>query len=67
MKHEPREAGAADPHAPPIEPDQPQERGPDELAPEEEPTTTGTLFIMIVFLMALAGMWAIMYFTLLSR
>ncbi len=33
----------------------------------EEPTTTGTLFIMILFLMALAGMWGIMYLTLLNR
>lgn len=40
---------------------------PEELAPEEEPTTTGTLFIMVLFLMALAGMWGIMYFMLLSR
>lgn len=47
--------------------DQPQERGPTELSPEEEPTTTGTLFIMVLFLMALAGLWAIMYFTLLNR
>lgn len=32
-----------------------------------EPTTVGTLFIMILFLMALAGMWGIMYLTLLER
>jgi hypothetical protein len=38
-----------------------------DLAPEEEPTTTGTLFIMVLFLMALVGMWGIMYFTLLNR
>lgn len=37
------------------------------LPPDEEPTTTGTLFIMVLFLMALAGMWAIMYLTLLDR
>ncbi len=37
------------------------------LSPDEEPTTTGTLFIMILFLMALAGMWGIMYLTLLNR
>lgn len=47
--------------------EQPQERGPTELRPEEEPTTTGTLFIMVLFLMALGGMWAIMYITLLNR
>ena len=39
----------------------------EDLSPDEEPTTTGTLFIMILFLMALAGMWGIMYFTLLNR
>ncbi|NIP61038.1 MAG: hypothetical protein GWM92_21490 [Gemmatimonadetes bacterium] len=33
----------------------------------EEPVATGTLFIMILFLMALAGMWGIMYLTLLER
>jgi hypothetical protein len=37
------------------------------LPPEHEPVTTGTLFILLVFLMALAGMWGIMYFTLLDR
>jgi len=40
---------------------------PDAGAAPEEPTTTGTLFIMILFLMALAGMWGIMYLTLLNR
>ena len=34
---------------------------------DEGPNATGTLFIMIVFLMALAGMWLIMYFRLLER
>lgn len=37
------------------------------LAPQDEPNTIGTLFILIVFLMALAGLWGIMYFTLLGR
>ncbi|MDX1566342.1 MAG: hypothetical protein R3223_00995 [Longimicrobiales bacterium] len=32
-----------------------------------EPNTVGTLFIMILFLMALAGMWGIMYLMLLER
>lgn len=36
-------------------------------APEEEPVTTGTLFIMILFLMALAGLWVLMYLILLQR
>jgi hypothetical protein len=34
---------------------------------EEEPVTTGTLFIMVLFLMALAGLWALMYLLLLDR
>jgi hypothetical protein len=34
---------------------------------EDEPVTTGTLFIMILFLMALAGLWALMYLILLGR
>ncbi len=37
------------------------------IRPEEEPVVTGTLFIMILFLMALAGMWGIMYLMLLER
>lgn len=37
------------------------------LAPEEEPRTTGTLLILMLFMMALAAMWAIMYLTLLGR
>lgn len=37
------------------------------VPPEEEPTTTGTLFIMLLFLMALAGMWVLMYMVLLER
>lgn len=37
------------------------------LPSEEEPTTTGTLFIMLLFLMALAGMWMLMYMVLLER
>lgn len=37
------------------------------IEPEEEPTTTGTLFVMLLFLMALAGMWVLMYMVLLER
>ncbi len=33
-------------------------------APEEEPSTAGTLFIMALFIMALAGMWILMYLRL---
>lgn len=44
----------------------PTEGGPGDVRSEEEPGV-GTLFIMLVFLMALAAMWAIMYLTLLER
>ena len=37
------------------------------LAPDEEPRTTGTLVILMLFLMALGAMWAIMYLVLLER
>lgn len=47
---------------PPSDPD--SSRASDESG---EPTTVGTLFIMILFLMSLAGMWGIMYLTLLER
>ena len=33
----------------------------------QEPVTMGTLFVMLVFLMALAGLWVIMYLILLER
>jgi hypothetical protein len=63
MEHEP-----AGPVTPPSRPDEPAaDEGGTGLPPEEEPNTTGTLFIMIFFLMALAGMWGIMYLTLLNR
>ena len=47
-------------------PPAPGESASPELSPDEEPNTSGTLFIMILFLMALAGMWGIMYLTLLN-
>lgn len=34
---------------------------------ESPPTAIGTLFILIVFLMALAGLWGIMFLELLDR
>lgn len=37
------------------------------LSPEEEPTTTGTLFIMILFLMAMGALWGLVYLILLER
>lgn len=36
-------------------------------APEEEPNSTGTLFLMMVFLMMIGALWAIVYFMLLHR
>jgi hypothetical protein len=63
MTHEPDGPVTPPAHDGPAAPDD----GSSELPPHEEPTTTGTLFIMIFFLMALAGMWGIMYFTLLNR
>jgi hypothetical protein len=38
-----------------------------ELRREDEPDARGTLVIVTVFLMALAGLWIIMYLTLLGR
>ena len=78
MEHEPDGPVEPDAHGPPTgepeidrtadEPPVDPAGTPDSggLSPEEEPTTTGTLFIMILFLMALAGMWGIMYLTLLN-
>mgnify|MGYP001214517749 CR=1 FL=1 len=40
---------------------------PAELAPEEEPIVTGTLFFMLLLLMVIFGLWGIMYATLLNR
>lgn len=40
---------------------------PDPLPPHAEPVVTGTVFIMLLFLMALAGLWGIMYLLLLGR
>ena len=41
--------------------------GATELRPEEEPNTTGTLFLTIVLLMIIFGFWGLMYLTLLDR
>ncbi|HEX5831321.1 MAG TPA: hypothetical protein VFY16_10100, partial [Gemmatimonadaceae bacterium] len=38
-----------------------------ELMPEEEPVTTGTLFLMVILLMIVAGFWVILYGRLLDR
>ena len=57
---------AEEPGAPPGAGGSP-EAGHEGIRPEEEPVTTGTLFIMLIFLMAMAAMWVIMYLTLLDR
>lgn len=38
-----------------------------ELLPEEEPTTTGTLFLVMIILMIIAAIWIILYVRLLER
>lgn len=38
-----------------------------QLAREEEPDTTGTLFLTIILLMIIAAFWAIIYVRLLDR
>lgn len=38
-----------------------------ELSPDEEPTTTGTLFAVMVILMIIAAVWVIVYLRLLDR
>lgn len=41
--------------------------GESELMPGEEPTTTGTLFLVMIILMIIAAIWVIMYIRLLDR
>jgi hypothetical protein len=38
-----------------------------ELLPGEEPTTTGTLFLVMIILMIIVAIWVIMYIRLLDR
>jgi hypothetical protein len=38
-----------------------------ELAPDEEPTTTGTLFLTMVLLMIIGGIWIIVYQRLVTQ
>ncbi|HET7470862.1 MAG TPA: hypothetical protein VFJ81_14360 [Gemmatimonadales bacterium] len=38
-----------------------------ELAPDEEPSTPGTLFLCIILLMIVVAFWAIIYLRLLHR
>lgn len=37
------------------------------LPPEEEPRTTGTLVILMLFMMALIALWTLMYRMMLER
>jgi hypothetical protein len=41
--------------------------GPDPASGEQEPNASGTVFLMVLFLMATAGLWLIMYLMLLNR
>lgn len=38
-----------------------------DLAPEDEPVTTGTFFLTLVILMIIAAVWLIMYRRMLSH
>jgi len=38
-----------------------------ELFPGEEPTTTGTLFLVMIILMIIVAVWVILYLRLLNR
>jgi len=37
------------------------------IAPDEQPNSTGTLFLMMIFLMMIGGLWVIVYLILLHR
>lgn len=63
---------ATDPRSPPLPPPEAPATGsgrPDQtdLAPEEEPSTPGTLFLCVILLMIVAGFWVIIYIELLHR
>jgi hypothetical protein len=38
-----------------------------ELAPDEEPVTTGTLFLTMIILMIIGAVWVIIYWRLIDR
>lgn len=44
-----------------------EEPRPEEIGDEEEPEFVGTLFVVMVFIILTAGMWAAVYFMLLGR
>jgi hypothetical protein len=39
----------------------------DDPSPQELPPPVGTLFLMMIYIMVLAGMWAAIYFDFLGR
>jgi hypothetical protein len=41
-------------------------RGPG-LSPDEEPVTTGTLFLTMIILMIIGAVWGVAYYLLISR
>ena len=41
--------------------------GATELAPEEEPVVTGTLFLTMIILMLIGAVWAVAYYLLVKR
>lgn len=43
------------------------DRTPDSTADEELPPPTGTLFLMMIYIMVLAGMWGAIYFEFIGR
>jgi len=51
-----------------LKPESPEHR-PDEAGPDDDeiPLPIGTLFLMMIFLMVMAGMWLAMYFEFLGR
>lgn len=38
-----------------------------DLAPDEEPTTTGTVFLTMILLMIIGGIWVIVYYRLITE
>jgi hypothetical protein len=38
-----------------------------DLTEEEEPVTTGTLFLTMIILMVIGAVWAVAYYLLISR
>lgn len=45
----------------------PVDPGGEKRSEQEGPDVSGTVFLMVLFLMGIAGLWLIMYFMLLGR